>query len=72
MALSQNHKRNLPFLPCEMLKLKRGMVPELIKELILPNIQHRYELGNNSDFTVPIVESVQKGFESLSYLGPKI
>ena len=62
------HKRNLRFLACEMFKLKRDMAPELIKELILPNRQRRYELRNNPDFAVP----VHKGFESLSYLGPKI
>ena len=33
------HKRNLRFLTCEMLKLKRGIALELIKELILPNRQ---------------------------------
>ena len=55
-----------------MFKLKRGMIPELIKELILANRQQRYELRNNSEFAVPIVKSVQKVFESLSYLGPKI
>ena len=65
------HKRNLRFLACEMFKLKRGMVPNLIKELILPNRQHRYELRNNPDFAVLIVKSVHKGLESLSYLGPK-
>ena len=32
------HKRNLRFLECEMLKLKRSMPHELINELILPNI----------------------------------
>ena len=47
------------------------MAPELIKELILPNRQHGYELRNNPYFSVPIVKSVHKGFESLSYLGPK-
>ena len=47
------------------------MVPELIKELVLPNKQHRCELPNNPDFVVPIVKSVHKGLESLSYLGPK-
>ena len=31
------HKRNLRFLACEVFKLKRGMAPELIKELILPD-----------------------------------
>ena len=66
------HKRNLRFLACEMFKLKRDMAPELIKELILPNRQRRYELRNNPDFAVPIVKSVHKGLESLSYRGPKI
>ena len=48
------------------------MAPELIKKLILPNRQYRYELRNNLDFAAPIVKSVQKGLESLSHLGPKI
>ena len=55
-----------------MFKLKRDMAPELIKELILPNWQRRYELRNNPDFTVPIKKSVHKSLESLSYLGPDI
>ena len=59
-------------LACEMFKLKRDMAPELIEEFNLPNRQRRYELRNNPDFAVPIVKSVQKGLESLSYLGPKI
>ena len=67
------HKQNLRFLACEMFKLTRGMAPELIiKELILPNRQHRYDLRNNPDFAVPTVKSVHKGLESLSYPGPKI
>ena len=33
-----------------MFKLKRDMAPELIKELILPNRQRRYELRNNRDY----------------------
>ena len=66
------HKRNLRFLACDMFKLKRDMASELIKELILPSKQRRYELRNNQDFAVPIMKSVHKGLESLSYLGPKI
>ena len=66
------YKRNLRFLACEMFKLERDMTPERIKELILPNRQRRYELRNNPDFAVPIVKSVHKGLEGLSYLGPKI
>ena len=55
-----------------MFKLKRDMAPELIKELILQIRQRKYELRNNLDFAVPIVKSVHKGLESLSYLDPKI
>ena len=55
-----------------MFKLKRDTAPELIKELIVPNRQRRYELRNNPGFAVPIVKSVHKGLGSLSYLGPNI
>ena len=40
--------------------------------MILQNIQNRYELQNNTDFTLEFVKSVHKGLKSLSYLGPKI
>ena len=48
------------------------MAPGQIKELILPNRQHRCESRNNSDFAVPIMESVHKILESYSCLGTKI
>ena len=57
-------KQNLSFLACEMFKLKRDMIPELIKELILQSRQRRFELRNNPDFAVPMVKSVHKGLES--------
>ena len=55
-----------------MFKLKRRMATEIIKELILPNRQHRYELRNNPDFAVPIVKSVHKGLGNVNSLGPNI
>ena len=54
------HKRNLRFFACEMFKLKKNMALELIKELILPDRQRRYELRSDPDFAVPIVKSVHK------------
>ena len=66
------HKRNLRFPAYEMFKLKTGVAPELIKELIAPNRHHRYELRSNPDFALQIVKTVHKGLERLSYLGPKI
>ena len=41
-------------------------------DTLLPNRQHRFELRNNPDIAVPIVKSIHKGLESLSYLGSKI
>ena len=55
-----------------MFKLNSGLAPELIKELIQPNRQHRYELRNNPAFAVQVAKSVHKGLESLSYLDPRI
>ena len=55
-----------------MFKLNSGMASELIKELILPNRQHRYELRNSPAFAEQVVKSVHKALESLSYLCPKI
>ena len=66
------HKRKLHFIRCEIFKLNSGMAPELIKELVLPNGKHRYELRNNPDLSVQVVKSVHKDLENLSYLGPKI
>ena len=59
------HKRNLRLLACEMFKLKRDIAFELIKELILPNRHHRWELRNSPDFAVPIVKSVHKDLNLL-------
>ena len=63
------HKQNLHFLACEMfdVQTKRDTALELIKELILPNRQLRYELKSNPDFTVPTVKSVHIYLEGLSH-----
>ena len=47
------------------------MLPELIKELILPNRHRRYELRNNPYFAVPTMTTVHQGHKNLSYLGAK-
>ena len=54
------HKWILRFLACEMFTLKGDMAPGQVKELILPNRQHRYKGRNNPDFTATIVKSVPK------------
>ena len=66
------HKQKRRFLTCKVFKLKRRMATEIIKELILPKRQHRYELRNNPDFAVPAVKSVYKGLGNVNSLGPNI
>ena len=43
----------------------------MLKKIIPQNRQNSRELRNNTDFTLPLVESVLKGLESFSCLGPK-
>ena len=56
----------------EIFKFKRGLPHVLIKEIIPQNKQNTYKLQNNADLTLPLMKSVHKGLESLSYTGPKI
>ena len=65
------YKQNLRFLAIEMFKLKRGLAPTLCKEWISHNRQNRYNWWNNVIF-LPLVKSVYKDLESLSYFGSKI
>ena len=51
---------------------KDNLALALYKAMIPQNRQNRYDKRNNADFTLPLVKSVRKGFESLGYLGPKI
>ena len=64
------HEGNSRFLAIEMFKFKRSFAPALCKEIITQNRQ-RYKVGNNANFTLPLVKSIHKGLESLSYFGPK-
>ena len=52
-----------------MYRIYNGMAPEIV-----PNFpfQGQYNLRSQSDFTLPIVRTVNYGIESRRYLGPKI
>ena len=65
------HKWSLLFLIIETLKFKKGFASALCKEMISQNRPNTYELRNNADFTLPLVKSVHKDLEKLSFLGPK-
>ena len=62
------HKRNLQILTMETFKV---LSPPILKELFNKRTLN-YELRHPSQFTMPRVESVYNGSESIACLGPKI
>ena len=48
------------------------MAAEIVTDIFPLRIQSQYNLRNWSDFTLPIVRTVNYGIESIRYLGPKI
>ena len=45
---------------------------QLRLELFEKKNEHQYNLRNNSEFTIPSLNSVYYGIESVSFLGPKV
>ena len=66
------HQRNLRALAIEMYRIRNGLAPEIMAEMFPLREKGRYNLRNCSDFMFPKVHTVNYGFESISYLGPKI
>ena len=55
-----------------MYKVHRGISPEILNDLFLLKQADQYNLRNRSQVIIPNVKTVNHGFESLIYLGPKI
>ena len=66
------HHRNFSSLAIEMYKVHRGISPEILNDLFTLRQADQYNLRNRSQFIIPNVKTVNHGFESLRYLGPKI
>ena len=66
------HYRNLRALATEMYRIYNGMAPEIVTEIFPLRPQGQYNLRSWSDFTLPIVRTVNYEIESMRYLGPKI
>ena len=62
------HHRNLRALPTEMYRIYNSMAPEIFRNFP----QGQCNLRSWSNFTVPIVRTVNYGTESIRFLGPKI
>ena len=66
------HHKNLQALVTEMFKVYNKTSPEIMQEIFTIKEQGEYNLRNQADFVVPHVKSVNFGFESVRYIGPKI
>ena len=66
------HHKNLQVLATEMFKVYTKKSPEIMQEIFPIKEQGQYNLRNQANFVIPRVKSVNYGFESIRYLGPKI
>ena len=66
------HHRDLRALATGMDRIYNSLAPEIVTEIFPLRPQGQYNLRRWSDFTLPIVRTVNYGIESIRYLGPKI
>ena len=55
-----------------MYRIYNGIAPEIVTEIFLLRPQGQYNLRSWSNFTLPIVRTVNYGIKSTRYLGLKI
>ena len=66
------HERNIKILATEMFKVSKNLALSQMHKIFKLNDQPHYNLRYNSLFSRPLVNSVYKGPESLSFLGLEI
>ena len=66
------HERNIKILATEMFKVSKNLAPLQMHEIFKLKDQPHYRLRNNSLFSRPLVISIYKDTENLSFLGPNI
>ena len=64
--------RNLQIFATEMYKMNNDLSPLIVKGLSEQRNEQHCDLRNNSQFTIPPINTVYHGSESISFLGPKI
>ena len=66
------HERNIKILATKIFKVNENLAPPQMHETFKLKDQSQYNPRHNSLFSRPLVKSVYKGTESLSFLRPKI
>ena len=66
------HHRNLRALAAELLKVFKGFRPVIFTEAFPVRQQSQFNMRNNSYFPMHRAKTVNRGLESLSYIGSKL
>ena len=66
------HHKNLQKFITEIYKVANGLCPKIMNELFQFQNQNYHNLRNNSNFRIPLFNTIFQGKESVSYHGPKI
>ena len=66
------HNRNLQTLAIEMFKVSKNVCPSIFSNIFNVRTPISYNLRQYSEFSIPHVNSVLNGTESISFIGPKI
>ena len=66
------HNRNIHLLATELVKVKNGLSPPLMKGIFVENAQQYYDLRKTTEFKRNNVKTVYNGTETLTFLGPRI
>ena len=65
------HHRNIQTLAIEMYKVTNGLSPEIMNKMFQIREESRYNLRYTSQFTIPPIDSVYNGRESVSFMALK-
>ena len=66
------HHRNLRAFAFEMYRICNGIAPEIVPKIFPLRPQGQCNLRSWSDFSLPIIRTVNYGIESIRYQSPKI
>ena len=66
------HHRHVQSLSIKVYKIRNALAPILLKELLMPNNEHRYNLRCLCQFKTPSINNVYHGKGSVSFLKPEI
>ena len=66
------HRRNIKIFAAELCKIKNGILNDIMTQLTCKRNSVGYSNCSQTEFSLPLVKSVNCGLKALRYFGPKI